>query len=71
MGGLIDAARQTRDDDKTGLAESRASWPANVRPAPEALREPTIAIIGRIDASSAPRRPSKGGASSSIASRGG
>ena len=50
---------------------SRARVPANFSPAPEALREPTTASIGRISASCAPRTPSKGGASSSVASRGG
>ena len=56
---------------KPASPSSRASWLANFSPAPDALREPTIAIIGRISVSSAPRTPSSGGASSSIASRGG
>jgi hypothetical protein len=56
---------------KPASPRSRASWPENFSPAPEALREPTIAIIGRIKLSVAPRTPSKGGASSSVASRGG
>ena len=56
---------------KPASPRSRANWPANFRPAPEALREPTIAIIGRIKLSIVPRTPSKGGASSSVASRGG
>ena len=34
---------------KPASPSSRASWPANFKPAPEALREPTIAIIGRIE----------------------
>src|SRR6267378_4372898 len=56
---------------KPASPRSRASVPANFSPAPEALREPTIAMTGRISSSSAPRTPSKGGASSSTASRGG
>ena len=56
---------------KPASPRSCASLPANFSPAPEALREPTIAIIGRISASIAPRTPSSGGASSSVASRGG
>ena len=51
---------------KPASPRSRASVPANFSPAPEALREPTIAIIGRISTSGAPRTPSKGGASSSV-----
>ena len=50
---------------------SRASGSVNFSPAPEALREPTMAIIGRVSTSSAPRTPSSGGASSISASRGG
>ena len=50
---------------KPASPRSRASLPANFSPAPEALREPTIAIIGRISASRMPRMPSSGGASSS------
>ena len=65
MRGLVDAARQPGDNDKT------ASWLANFNPAPDALREPTIAIIGRAMTSGAQRTPSSGGASSSVASRGG
>ena len=56
---------------KPAPERSRASRPVNFSPAPEALREPTMAIIERIDVSCAPRTPSKGGASSSVASRGG
>ena len=56
---------------KPASPRSRASVPANFSPAPEALREPTTAIIGRISVSCAPRTPSSGGASSSVASRGG
>jgi hypothetical protein len=56
---------------KPASLRSRARVPANLSPAPDALREPTMAIIGRISTSGALRTPSKGGASSSIASRGG
>src|SRR5450759_2366579 len=52
---------------KPAPPRSRAREPANLRPAPEALREPTMAIIGRISTSCAPRTPSRGGASSSTA----
>ena len=48
MRRLVDAARQARGDDKTGLAEIARQLGANFSPAPDALREPTIAIIGRI-----------------------
>ena len=72
MRRLIDAAREARDDDKAGLAKlARQAGPQISSPAPEALREPTIAIIGRISVSSAPRTPSSGGASSMVMSRGG
>jgi hypothetical protein len=40
-------------------------------PAPEALREPTMAMIGRINVASAQRAAKSGGASSMVASRGG
>ena len=58
-------------DDKAGVAEIARQLACEFQPAPEALREPTIAIIGRISTSGAPRTPSSGGASSSVASRGG
>jgi len=56
---------------KPASARSRASICANFKPAADALREPTIAIIGRIRTSRIPRTPSSGGASSIIANRGG
>jgi hypothetical protein len=45
----------------------------NFSPAPEELRGPTIAIISRVSTSGAPRARtlSKGGAASSVPSRGG
>ena len=48
MGRLVDAARQSRGDDKAGLAEIVCQLGCEFKAAPDALREPTIAIIGRI-----------------------
>jgi len=50
---------------------SRASCAAIFAPAAEALREPTIATIGRASAESLPRTASSGGASSISARRAG
>jgi hypothetical protein len=69
--GLVDAAGEPEITTKPASPRSRASAPANFSPAPEALREPTIAIIGRVSASHVPRTASRGGASSRVASRGG
>ena len=54
---------------KPASPRSRASWLANFNPAAEALREPTIATIGRNNVPAAPRTARSGGASSSVASR--
>ena len=51
MRRLVDAAREPRDDDKSGIGKIVRQRAANFNPAPDALREPTIAIIGRISAS--------------------
>src|SRR5258707_1589442 len=45
---------------KPASPRSRASVPPNFRPAPEALREPTMAMTGRISTSAGPRTPSRG-----------
>jgi len=71
MRRLVDARASPEMMTKPASPSSRASALANFSPAPDALREPTMAIIGRIRVSSAPRTPSSGGASSMLASRGG
>jgi hypothetical protein len=50
---------------------SRAIICVNLSPAPDALREPTIATIGRASAVASPRMVRSGGASSIICSRAG
>jgi hypothetical protein len=69
--GLVDAAGEAGDDDEAGFAKLAGELTGNFKPAPEALREPTIAIIGRISVALSPRTASSGGASSSVASRAG
>ena len=69
--GGVDAAREAGDDAETGSPRSRASRSANLTPAAEALREPTMATSGRVSTASLPRTASNGGASSIICSRGG
>jgi hypothetical protein len=56
---------------KPAAPRSCASRSANLTPAVEALREPTMATSGRVSTASLPRTASKGGASSIIYRRGG
>ena len=60
----IDAARSP-DTRQTGIAEVARQRSANLTPAAEALREPTMAISGRAVAS-VPRNAGKDGGSSII-----
>lgn len=72
MGGGIDAARASPDTvPKPAAPRSRASRSANLTPAAEALREPTMATSSRVSTASLPRTASRGGASSIICRRGG
>jgi hypothetical protein len=64
---LIDAARQPRGNDESGLAEIARQGACEF----EAGAGGVARTDGRISTSKAPRTPSKGGASSSTASRGG
>ena len=69
VGRGVDAAGEARDDDEARAAQLAASRSASCGPAAEALREPTMATIGRGAARSArPRTASSGGASSMAAS---
>ena len=56
---------------KPASPSSRAIWLANFAPAADALREPTIAVIGCSRTSALPRTASSGGASSIIRRRAG
>ena len=56
---------------KPAAPRSRASRSANLTPAAEALREPTMATSSRVSTASLPRTASKGSASSIICKRGG
>jgi hypothetical protein len=56
---------------KPASPSSRAIICVNLSPAPEALREPTVATIGRASAAALPRIVRSGGASSIICSRAG
>ena len=55
MRAQVDAACKSRDDHVTGGSEVVCKTFGKVRPAAEALREPTIATIGDCRTASRPR----------------
>ncbi len=71
MRRCVDAARQPGDNGEAGLAEFVRDPLGEFQPAPEALREPTIATIGSDSTRALPRTAISGGASSIIRKRGG
>ena len=65
----IDATSEPRHDHETSRAKVACDPVGELRPAAEALREPTTAIMGCASAAIVPRTAISGGASSIIRSR--